>query len=213
MKSRDRAALGQELRVRDVADVRRARARRARARTFSPVPTGTVLFMTSSGRAGQSSGNSSTTVQTAERSASPDVRRRRADGDVEEVRAVDRLLHVERERDPLAIAREHVVEPRLVDRHLAVAQPLDALGEDVADDDVVAEVGEARAGDEADVAGSEDSYPRHGSRVIGRSMERLETLGDRDHRRVRQAVEDRVLHPVDGVARVERRSSGSRRRS
>src|SRR4051812_18937542 len=31
------------------------------------------------------------------------------------------------------------------------------------------------------------------------SVERLEAFGDRDHCRVREAVEDRVLHPVDGV--------------
>ena len=67
-------------------------------------------------------------------------------------------MHVERERDPLAVARDYVLEPGLVDRHLARAQALDALGDDVAEDDVMAEVGEARTGDEADVAGPEDSY-------------------------------------------------------
>ncbi len=42
-----------------------------RWRTFSPVPTGTVLFITTT--AGRSTcGSSSTTVQTAERSASPE---------------------------------------------------------------------------------------------------------------------------------------------
>jgi hypothetical protein len=40
-------------------------------RTFSPVPTGTVLFMTRIGRP-STLGSSSTTVQTRERSASPE---------------------------------------------------------------------------------------------------------------------------------------------
>ena len=34
-------------------------------------------------------------------------------------------------------------------------------GHDVADDDLVAELGEARPGDEADPAGAEDAYPGH----------------------------------------------------
>ena len=49
-----------------------------------------------------------------------------------------------------------LVEPRLVDRNLAALQRGDALGQDVADDDGVAELGEAGAGDEADVSGAED---------------------------------------------------------
>ncbi len=59
-------------------------------------------------------------------------------------------------RQPLAVAREELVEPRLVDRDLAGAQRVDLRRDDVADDDVVAELGEARAGDETDVAGAED---------------------------------------------------------
>ena len=51
----------------------------------------------------------------------------------------------------------HLFEARLVDRHLPGPQPFDALRQDIANDDLVAEVGEARTGDEADVAGSEDS--------------------------------------------------------
>ena len=55
-----------------------------------------------------------------------------------------------------AFRAQQLVEARLVDRHLAAAQLLDPLGEDVADDDVVTELGEARAGDETDVARAED---------------------------------------------------------
>jgi hypothetical protein len=49
-----------------------------------------------------------------------------------------------------------------VDGDAARPELLDPFGEDVADDDVVPEVGEARAGDEADVAGAEDRNAGHG---------------------------------------------------
>jgi hypothetical protein len=49
-----------------------------------------------------------------------------------------------------------------VDRHLAVLQRVDLLRDDIADDDVMAELGEARTGDEADVSGAEDRDPGHG---------------------------------------------------
>ena len=54
------------------------------------------------------------------------------------------------------VAREELVEPRLVDRHDARAQRVDLRLDDVANDDVVAELGEAGAGDEADVPRAED---------------------------------------------------------
>ena len=81
---------------------------------------------------------------------------RRADRDVDEVGAVDRLADVGREREALAVSRDQLLEAGLVDRHLAALQRRDALGDDVADDDRVAELGEAGTGDEADVAGAED---------------------------------------------------------
>src|SRR5204863_10052640 len=98
---------------------------------------------------------------------------------------------------PVAAALENLVEAWLVDRHLARLQRLDALGQDVAHDDLVAEIREARAGDEADIAGPEDRDPCHGPRVIRSSAaQRAEALGDGDHRRVRELVEDRVRDPV-----------------
>ena len=90
------------------------------------------------------------------------VRRRRADGDVEEVGIADGLGNVEGEGQPLGIALQELVEPRLEDRHLARAEPLDPRRDDVPDDDVVPEVGEAGAGDQADVAGAEDCDSAHG---------------------------------------------------
>ena len=94
------------------------------------------------------------------------VRRRRAHRDVDDVGAVERLVDLGREAKPLAVALEQLVEPLLVDRHLAAAQRVDPLLDDVADDDVVAEVGEAGAGDEADVAGAEDRDPHRASALL-----------------------------------------------
>ena len=133
----------------------------SRWRTFEPVPTGTVLFITITARR-------STPLELVD--DGPDggeigvarVGGRRPDGDVEEVGVLHRLRDVERVRQPLGVAAQQLLEPRLVDRHLAGAEPLDPLGDDVADDDVVPEVGEARTGDEADVAGAEDSHSAHG---------------------------------------------------
>ena len=162
---RDRGSLGGELGVRDVADVLEAARVEPRAHALTRPDRDGALHH----------------EQRAARDAVRDlvhhrpdgaevgvarVGRRRPDGDVEEVRAGDRLRHVERERDPVAAALEHLVEPRLVDRNLARLQRLDPLGQDVAHDDLVAEIRKARAGDETDVPGPEDCDPRHGPRVI-----------------------------------------------
>ena len=105
----------------DVADVREAARVETRAHC-SPVPTGTVLFMTSTGRPGTSSGSSSTTVQTARQVGVARLGRRRADRDEEELGAVHRLVDVEREAQTAAVPRDQLVEPGLVDRHLARAR-------------------------------------------------------------------------------------------
>ena len=98
-------------------------------------------------------------------------------------------------------ARDQLGEARLVDRDLAAPQRLDPLGEDVTDDDGVAEVGEAGAGDETDVPGTEDgdplkeerSRPSEGTGAIRRALgdpdlrDRPQPLRDREHRLVRAA--------------------------
>ena len=84
------------------------------------------------------------------------VRRRRADRDVHELGAVDRLGHVQRERQPFPVAREQLVEARLEDRHLAAAKALDPLGDHVPHGDAVPELREAGARDEPDVPCAED---------------------------------------------------------
>ena len=83
------------------------------------------------------------------------------DRDECELRAVERLADVEREREALGAPRQQVLETRLVDRDAPGAQVLDPLREDVAHDHLVAEVGETRPGDEADVAGTENGDPGH----------------------------------------------------
>ena len=89
------------------------------------------------------------------------VGRRRAHRDEGELGAVQRLVDVEREREPLSVPGQEVLEARLVDRHPAGTQLLDPLRKDVAHHDVVAQVGETGTGDEADVAGAEDRDPGH----------------------------------------------------
>ena len=84
------------------------------------------------------------------------VRRRRPDGDVDELGPVDRLANVEREEQPLAVLFEQLVQARLVDRDSAVAQRVDLRLVDVADRHVVSELREARARDQADVTSAED---------------------------------------------------------
>ena len=56
----------------------------------------------------------------------------------------------------LLVALDELVEPGLVDRQDVLLQPVDLALIDVGADDVVAGFGEARADDEADVAGSDD---------------------------------------------------------
>ena len=53
--------------------------------------------------------------------------------------------------------RDELLEAGLVDRDLAVLEARDLVGVDVDAVDVVAELGEARRGDEADVAGADDA--------------------------------------------------------
>jgi hypothetical protein len=82
--------------------------------------------------------------------------RRRADRDVHELRTVDPLCDVGREGQPVTIPLEELVEPRLVDRHLAAPERLDLLHDDVANGNRVSQLGEACPGHETDVAGAED---------------------------------------------------------
>ena len=128
--------------------------------------------------------------------------RRRADGDEEEVRPGHRLLDVEREPDALARSARgpHRGRARRSGPRRAWSA-LDALGDDVPDDDLVPEVGEAGPGDEADVAGPEHADLGHAPRST--SGERLKALRYREHRLVRKLVAQRVHDPVRRSALVE----------
>ena len=135
------------------------------------MPTGTVLFITRIG-APRSCGRSSITDQTAERLASPDAVGGVPTADEQELGAGDRLFHREREGQALPVPGEQLVEPRLEERHLPGAQRIDPLGDDVADDDVVAELGEAGPADEAGVPGAEECDPCHRRRRLALGPER-----------------------------------------
>ena len=65
-------------------------------------------------------------------------------------------MHVGREAKPRPILLEQVAEADLVDRHASAAEDVDLLRDDVAHGDLVPELREAGARDQADVAGTED---------------------------------------------------------
>src|SRR5262249_14871196 len=66
--------------------------------------------------------------------------------------------HLGGESDPLGVAAQHLLEPRLVDRRLAAVERLDLLGEDVTGDDLVSELGEADRGHQTDPANPDHTY-------------------------------------------------------
>ena len=70
---------------------------------------------------------------------------------------LERVGQVGREVQALAVARDELLEPRLVDRDLAAAQALDLLGVDVDAPDLAAQLGEAGGRHQADVAGADDA--------------------------------------------------------
>ena len=134
------------------------------ATTFSPVPTGTVLFMTSS-RSPPRAAISRVARCTRERSASPD-----GDGGVSTAmkrmrQRVEQLVVGGREGEPRRVVVDELVEAGLVDRHLARLEALDLRRVDVHAHDVMAEVREADRRDEPDVAGADDAD--RGGRIHG----------------------------------------------
>ena len=67
------------------------------------------------------------------------------------------VLGREREASLLHVALDQLLEAGLVDRDLAAFELRDLLRVDVGTDHLHAELGEARPGDEADVAGADHS--------------------------------------------------------
>ncbi len=206
----DRAALGEELRVRDVADAREAARRRAARGRARPCRPGTVLFITTIGCPSSSAGSrrrrSRRRAGRRRPTRSAACRRRRRGSPRPSTASRTSSVKRIRSRVPL----EHELEAGLVDRHLARLQALDPLRDDVADDDLVPELGEAGAGHEADVAGAEHCDLRHGPRLL---PEWLQALGDREHRLVRELVAQRVDDPVARTRACAARPCGSCRRS
>ena len=94
------------------------------------------------------------------------LRRRRVDAHEQEAAARE-IVGIEREPQPPGVPLEQLRHVRLVERHLAALQRLDLLRHHVANDHVVAELGEADARDEADPAGAEDAYRSHARTLLG----------------------------------------------
>ena len=102
------------------------------------------------------------------------VRGRGVDADEGELGGLGRFCCVQREDQPLPVPFQQLAEARLEEGHLALLQPLDLLRDDVADRHFVTELREARGRDEADPARAEDSQRLpalriHASYLRGRS--------------------------------------------
>ena len=91
-----------------------------------------------------------------------------ADADEHRARARHGLREVGGERKPprLDIARQHVLKPRLIDRHAAGAQGLDLGGDLVDADHVVPEIREAHPGHKSDIARSDHRDAHGGVSVV-----------------------------------------------
>src|SRR5262249_18717490 len=83
--------------------------------------------------------------------------RRRVDTDEEQARPIEQLLHVGGEGEALGVALDQLAEARLVNRDLTARERLDLLGEDVAGDHRMADLGEAGGGDQANPADANDA--------------------------------------------------------
>ena len=166
MKSAQRTSLGEELGIRDVPDLGEA-ARVEAVANVSTRPDRHGALHDDDRAPGQIGRKLVDDRPHGTQVGVAGLRRRSPHRDVEEPRPGHRLLNVESEADALGVPFEHLVEAGLVDRDLARLEPLDPLGDDVADHDLVAEVGEARAGHEADVAGPEHADLGHAPRLLG----------------------------------------------
>ena len=153
-----RAALGKELRVRGIADVIEPARVQTRADLLPRSDRNGRLHHEDrpTGQLGKLVDDAPHTRQISVAR----VGRRRVDAHEQEL-AVGDLVDVQREDQALGVALEQLRHPLLVERHLAPAQALDLVRDDVPDDHVVAELGEADARDEADPAGAEDAHPGH----------------------------------------------------
>ena len=137
----DRMALGEELGVRGVADV--AEAARVEPCAHPRAGPDRHRRLHHEDRPALERGQLLDDAPHARQVGVAGVRGRRVDAHEEEPAAGDGL-RVEREGDPLAVALQQLRHLRLVERNLAAPKRVDLLGHDVADHDVVIEIGEAR---------------------------------------------------------------------
>ena len=93
----------------------------------------------------------------------------RADRDELEEPVTHALCGIGGKREPSSgnILAQHVVEAGLVDRHTAALEHGDLLGIDVDAEDIVADLGQADAGDEADIAAAKNRDIHGGLRSMG----------------------------------------------
>src|SRR5437763_13377507 len=96
--------------------------------------------------------------------------RRRAHGNEHRVGSGHRRLEIAREAQPSGchVAGNEMVEPGLVDRHLAARQALDLRGILIDAGDLDAELREACPGDQPDIPGPDHRYA-HGS-ILARTL-------------------------------------------
>ena len=216
----DGAALGQELRVRHVADVgQTARVERLAHLLTGPDGHGALhhqqraLFLLR---------KLFDHVPDGREVGVAGVGRRRPDAD-EHQRRRREVGRVEREGQSLPTALEQLGEPRLVEGDPAGLQRLYPLGDDVPDDHLVPEVGEASAGHDADPAGAEDPNCRlfHAPEVIESSGGGPARSPASSRSRARRAAcsrpsswrRRRAGRPCAGASRCSRGRSGGRPRA
>ena len=83
------------------------------------------------------------------------VQRRRADRDEQRPRVLERVGQLRREMQAAPVLDDEIVQPGLPDGDDAALEVLDLALVDVDAPDLVAQLGEAGRGDQADVAGSD----------------------------------------------------------
>ena len=130
------------------------------------------------------------------------VGRRCTDADEEEPRAGGRVLQPRRKVQPLTVARNQRVEPRLVYRHLASLQALDLGFVDVHAVDIAAEVSEAGGRHQTDIPSAD--YPDRLSACTHEGPKAIEALGSARRNRAGRAAR------AGGSARAARARASSR---
>ncbi len=152
----DRRALGEELGVRDVADVSKSAHVELVAHLLAGSDGDGALH--DEQRALLEGGQLVEHVPDGGEVGVAGVRGRRPHADERDACVREHVLDGEREAHPLPVLRDQLLELGLEDRHAAGLEVGDSLRHDVAHDDRMAELGEAGCGDETDPARAENPY-------------------------------------------------------